>query len=114
MRSHVALHTRRLAFRHVPHNHLQACGTALGGTPLPARLRRCVRPDSTASETAEEPRQADSRIPEIHEDAHPVELAGMALQELDEQGLLETEQPRPRMELSGHEPPKMQANHYYR
>lgn len=50
----------------------------------------------------------------MHEDARPIELTYLALQELNEQSLQEMEQPGPLVELHAHKPSEMQANKDYR
>lgn len=50
----------------------------------------------------------------MHEDARPIGLIDLALQELNEQSLLEMEQPGPLVKLHAHEPSVMQLNKDYR
>lgn len=66
---------------------------------------------TAASETAQEPHQANATVLDMHEDARPIELSEMAIQELNGQSLQEMEHPRPLIELYAHEYPEMQVNH---
>ena len=65
---------------------------------------------TTASERSKEQYQADSNVLEMHADARPIELAGLAVHELTEQSLQELEQPRPPMELHAHKFAEVQTN----
>ena len=49
----------------------------------------------------------------MHEDARPIELAGLALHELNEQSLQELEQPRPPRELHANEPLEIRTHKEY-
>ena len=57
---------------------------------------------TTTSEEVKEPHQADSKVPELHEDSRPIELSEAVIQELNGQSLQEMEQPVPRTELWTH------------
>ncbi|KAF6239991.1 hypothetical protein HO173_001599 [Letharia columbiana] len=60
------------------------------------------------------PHRVDPNVLEMHEDARPIELTYLALQELNEQSLQEMEQPGPLVELHAHEPSEIQLNKDYR
>ena len=68
---------------------------------------------TTASGMSNEPYQADSNVLEMHEDARPIELPELALQELCGQGLQELEQPRQPMGLHANGPPGIRTHNNY-
>ena len=73
---------------------------------------RRARP-TTAPELSEQPYQASPNVLEMHEDARPNELAGLALHELNEQSLQELEQPRPPVELHANETLEVRTHKKY-
>ena len=68
---------------------------------------------TTTSGISKEPYQANPNVLEMHQDARPIELPELALQELCGQGLQELEQPRPPMELHANGPLEIRTHNNY-